>query len=422
MKNFALALLACALSTAASAACPAGTTLKGTLEGQDLCALKGKYLKSELLLTANNRYLIEDGVFIGGDNTDKSILRIQAGTTLHGNPGAFIAVLRGSQIFAEGTAERPIVFTALKTTARKRGEWGGLVLNGNARINACKEGAPVCEAVSEGIKIEPVKFGGNNDADNSGVLRYVRVEFAGYPVSQDNELNGITFNAVGSATEVDYVQVNMNADDGVEFFGGTVSPKHLVLTNNEDDSIDWDFGFRGKIQFVLIQQADDSADNGVEADNLKSPMNAEPRSNPMISNATFIGGKKSSYGLLLRKGTSVQLMNSVVTGFTKACLDIDDAETFTHGGIKIVNSLVDCAKNFENETGDPFSTETWFYGMGGNLVVAAKLEGWFPAVASPVRGAGVTPDDLFFEPVDFMGAFADKEDNWAKGWTANTLE
>jgi hypothetical protein len=373
-------------------------------------------------LTANNRYLIEDGVFFGGDNKENSTLRIQAGTTLHGNPGSFIAILRGSKIFAEGTETKPVVFTSLKLTNRKRGEWGGLVINGNAPINACKPGTPVCEAVSEGIKVEPVLFGGNNAEDSSGVLRYVRVEFAGYPISQDNELNGITFNGVGAGTEIDFIQVNMNADDGIEFFGGTANAKHVVLTNNEDDSLDWDMGFTGKIQFMLVEQANDSADNGIEADNLKSPMNAQPRSNPTISNATFLGGKVSAYGMLLRRGTSAHIINTIVTGFTKACINLDDAETFNHGGLKIENTLVDCKTNFVVESSDPWSTAVWFNTLGGNMTVPAQLNGWFPGVASPARGAGVTPEDLFFDPVDYLGAFADVSDVWAMGWTSNVLE
>jgi hypothetical protein len=173
---------------------------------------------------------------------------------------------------------------------------------------------------------------------------------------------------------------------------------------------------------LLAQQADDSADNGVEADNLKSPMNADPRSNPTISNATFIGGKNSAYGLLLRRGTAGVLLNSIVTGFTKACIDIDDAETFNNGGLKMENTLLDCAKNFEIEAGDPYSTEQWFKAQVGNLLAPSLLTGWYPSANSPARGAGVTPEDLFFDPVDFMGAFGEPGDNWAMGWTSTVLE
>lgn len=407
--------------TSLAIACPSGTELL-VENGQNYCVLQGKYLNSNLTLTSDFVYRLDDeGVFIGGDNKQNSTLRIQAGTKIVGEPKSFLAVLRGSKIYAEGTKTKPVVFTSISATNRKRGEWGGLVLNGNATINSCKAGTQLCEAISEGIKVEPVKFGGTNDEDSSGVLKYVRVEFAGYPMSQDNELNGITFNAVGSGTEVDYVQVNMNADDGVEFFGGTVNVKHLVLTNNEDDSMDWDMGFRGKIQYLLAKQGDDSADNGIEADNFKSPMNAQPRSNPAISNATFIGGKNSSYGLLLRKGTSANFFNSIITGFKKACVDIDDAETFNHGGLKVESSIISCAKNAELEDGDIWPTEKWLRDQG-NHFTNPILSGFYPAATSPALGNGVTPDDLFFEPVDYIGAFASAQDNWEADWTSQAQE
>lgn len=417
----------------AQAACPSGTHAVGAVEGKDRCALRGKYLSADLTLTAENEYILDGGVFFGGDNKENSTLRIQAGTVIRGMPGAFLNIHRGSKIFAEGTAARPIVFTSLKTANRNRGEWSGLVLNGNAPINACKPGVAVCEAVSEGIKIEPVYFGGNNPEDNSGVLRYVRVEFAGYPVSQDNELNGITFNAVGRGTTIEFIQVHMNSDDGIEFFGGTAQAKFVVLTANEDDSLDWDMGWTGKIQFMVVHQGDDSADNGIEADNSVSPMDASPRSNPEISNATFIGGAhKSSYGALLRRGTAALIQNAIFTGFQKACIDIDDAETFRFGGVasgnsvmatglRLSNTLLSCKKNFEEENGDAWSLRAWFLAQDGNKEADARLNGWIPALNSPALGTGVTPDDLFFDPVDFIGAIGSSQDDWTAGWIIRDL-
>lgn len=418
LKTLSLATLV--LSSAAMA-CPVGTTLL-VENNQKYCLLKGKYLNSTLNLTSEHVYRIDDeGVFFGGDNKQNSVLRIQAGTKLVGEPKSFLAINRGSKIFAEGTKTKPIVFTSVNSANRKRGEWGGLVISGNAPINACKAGTQLCEAISEGIKVEQVKFGGNNPEDSSGVLRYVRLEFTGYPVSQDNELNGITFNAVGSGTEVDYVQVNMSADDGIEVFGGTVNLKHIVLTNIDDDSLDWDFGWQGKVQYMLVKQADDSADNGIEADNFKSPMNAEPRSNPTFSNATFLGGKNSSYGLLLRKGTAGAFYNTILTGFKKACIDIDDAETFKHNGIKLESSIVYCTKTAEIEEGDLWMTTSWIMDQG-NKTVDPLLAGFYPAENSPAIGNGTTPDDLFFEPVDYIGAFASAEDNWEAQWTSMDQE
>jgi hypothetical protein len=409
--------LAAILFTSVALSCPSGTELL-VENNQNYCLLKGRYLESELNLTSDFIYRLDDeGVFIGGDNKANSIIRIQEGTKIVGEPKSFLAIMRGSKIFAEGSQLKPIVFTTINTSNRKRGEWGGIVISGNAPINACKAGTSLCEAVSEGIKVEQIKFGGNDPMDNSGILRYVRVEFPGYPIAQDNELNGITFNAVGAGTEVDFVQVMMSADDGIEVFGGTVNLKHIVLSGIDDDSLDWDFGWQGKVQYLLAVQADDSADNGIEADNFKSPMNAEPRSNPTFSNATFIGGKNSAYGLLLRRGTAGVFLNTIITGFKKACVDIDDAETFNHNGIKIENSLIFCTTSAEVEDGDLWVTSSWLE-ENHNYLLDPQLSGYYPLATSPAIGTGVTPDDLFFEPVDYIGAFSSDSDNWESGWTS----
>ncbi|MBL7544228.1 MAG: hypothetical protein JNL11_10440 [Bdellovibrionaceae bacterium] len=412
-------------ASAALAVCPTGTDSLGTTNAVERCALKGKYLSTQLTLTSINEYVIVDGVFFGGDNTQNSKLIIEPGTKIMGLPGSFIVIMRGSQIVAQGTAKKPIVFTSAQAQP-KRGDWGGLVLNGNAPINACKTGVTVCEAISEGIKVEAVKFGGDNAKDNSGILKYVRVEFGGYPISPDNELNGITFNGVGSETLVENIQVHMNADDGIEFFGGTVNAKYVVLSSNEDDSLDWDMGWVGNIQHLLIDQGTDAVDNGIEADNLKSPMNAMPRSNPTISNMTIIGSPKSAYGMLLRRGTGATILNSIITGTGKAAINIDDAETFAHGakivgtavypeGLKIQNSVAFSPKNFEFDAKDLWSTEAWFNAQPGNSDQDPQLQGYMPKANSPVLKMGVSSDNLFFDAVSHVGAFAKKD--WTQGWT-----
>ncbi len=415
MKKVILSLVT--ILSSLSMACPNGTVAK-VVNNLKLCALSGNYVSTELRLTADHQYLIEDGVFIGADNQQNSVLRIEAGTVLRGGPASFIAVLRGSQIIAEGTSTKPITFTSLKTSERKRGEWGGLVLNGNAPINRCRAGSSVCEAISEGIKIKEVKFGGNQPQDSSGALKYVRVEFAGYPIAPDNELNGITFNGVGSGTLVENIQVHMNSDDGIEFFGGTVNAKYVVLTENEDDSLDWDMGWTGKIQFLVVDQGVDTVDNGIEADNLQSPMNAMPRSRPTISNMTLIGAPKSGYGMLLRRGTGAELSNTIISGFAKGCIDIDDNETFvnatTASGILMSHMILDCKKPFEAEAGDLFSTESFLSNQIEVQVLSPKLQGWIPAAGSPALSGAVTPEDFFFEPVDFIGAFGSED--WSAGW------
>ncbi len=242
--------------------------------------------------------------------------------------------------------------------------------------------------------------------------------------SRDNELNGITFNGVGSATVVENIQVHMNADDGIEFFGGTVNAKYVVLTENEDDSLDWDMGWTGKIQFLLADQGNDVVDSGIEADNLKSPMNASPRSNPTISNMTLIGSEQSGFGILLRRGTGAQIYNTIVTGFKKACFDIDDNETFVNAsspeGIVISHTIFNCAKPFNTKQDDLFSLQDWFVAQPQNRLENPKLKGWMPLTGSPALGGGMTPDDFFFEPVDFIGAFG--TENWAREWTVSARQ
>ena len=435
MALFAGATLATSMATsvavAAPLACPVGTETRGIVDGIEVCALRGRYAAQQLTLKAGKDYVLEGGVYIGGDNQENSELFIEPGVRIFGQSGAdFLVITRGSRIYAQGTASKPIIFTSAKKQARKRGEWGGVVLNGNAPINACKEGATVCEGEGEG---GTGKYGGTDVNDSSGILKYVRVEFAGFPVSPDNELNGITFNAVGRNTIVDYIQVHMNADDGIEFFGGYVVIKHVVLSDNE---MDWDYGWKGRGQFIMIQQFADAADNGFESDNNKTAQAAEPRSMPTLSNVTMIGAQtKGSYGMLLRKGTGAHLSSMLITGFAKAGIDIDDNETFKHGGtltgspvaatgLTIENSIVFNTKNFETGEKDaagvlvvePWLVEAWFKSQAGNQVVEPALNGWFPTASSPAIGAGVTPNDAWFNYADYVGAFADESDDWTAGW------
>lgn len=428
MKKFILTALL--FAPGAVLACPAGTKALAVQDGVQQCELKGTYLKSNLRLVAGFEYIINGGVFIGDDKKDSSTLVIEPGVVLRGLPAAFISVMRDSKIEAVGTKEKPIIFTSLKKTGRKRGEWGGLVLNGNAPINPCKAGTPVCEAISEGIKEREVKFGGNNPTDNSGKLQYVVVEYAGYPIAADNELNGITFNGVGSETVIEHIQVHMNSDDGIEFFGGTANAKYVVLTGNEDDSLDWDMGWTGKIQFLIVDQGNDKIDNGIEADNYKSPMNAEPRSNPTISNMTLIGSKNSTYGMLLRRGTGAHIANTIITGFGKACIDIDDAETFTNAarsendiltatGLKVESTILNCAKPFEIEADDLFDTAAWFNSQDFNVVADPQLKNWMPSVSGPAFENATMLEDFFFEPTDYIGAFGTED--WSQGWIVKSL-
>lgn len=413
-----LALSAVALTTLSSvnAACPSFADALGMQDGKEVCGLNDKAPYSgNLKLTPDNLWVLQGGVFIGGDNKDSGVLSIEAGTVITGKSGAdYLVISRGSKIEAIGTADAPIVFTTANKGNTSRGQWGGLILNGNARINVA--GGEATGEGSTGV------YGGNDDTDSSGTLKYVRVEFAGFEITPDNELNGIAFQGVGSGTTVDYVQVHKNSDDGVEFFGGTVNVKHLILTGNRDDSLDWTSGWRGKAQFVIIDQFEDAANNGIEADNLSKDMYASPRSNPTLANFTILGTKgaaaKGGSALLLRKGSAVQFYNSIFTGGKKGCIDFDDEATTAQGGILFEGNFLHCTTAFEAEAGETVNVADYFTTENFNEIMDPMLDGYTPVAGSPVViGEEISPVDPFFSSTDFAGAVRDANDTWYKGWT-----
>lgn len=396
-----------------------------------VCIITGTLIDNEHW-TADYKWLLRGGVFVG-DDTNRTVLTIDPGTTIYGESSTLgmLVIRRNSQIIAIGTKEAPIVFTSANTPGtRARGDWGGLIINGRATINGCDE-AP-CEAAGEG---GTGNYGGDNDADSSGVLKYVRVEFAGTQISPENELNGIAFQGVGAGTTVDYVQVHMNADDGIEFFGGTCSAKHLYLTGIGDDNLDWTDGWRGRVQYVVAQQYPDAGDQGIEADNNADNNTVTPVANPVISNVTLLGSgsDNSDIGMLLREGTRATIHNALVANFGDACLDIDNytvTEAFM-GRVKINNSIFACAKNFEEE-GDEYvsetdtepymaATEVFTNGVGNRTVAPASIATVLSGVTSTGAAltGGAAPEGIpFFDAVTYVGGVT-AADNWLAGWTTS---
>jgi len=389
----------------------------GPTEGS--CILSGE-INEDITLTKNTQWILSGGVFVGDDNTNSATLTINPGTQIFGQEGAdFLWIRRGSKIMAEGTPDNPIVMSGAEQVSS--GEWGGLLIAGNAPVNGCNEGVALCEIPFEAITTET--FGGNNPADNSGVIKYTQILFAGFAIRPDEELNGLTLNAVGSGTVIDFVHVHEGEDDGVEMFGGTVQMKHLVLTNIRDDSLDWGLGWTGSAQFVLVQQAADDGDRGIEADNNKSG-DLLPRSQPILSNMTLIGSPVSTQGALLRRGTGANIFNSVFTDFP-TCLQIADEPTFLNAGspgnlsgeLTIQNSFVNCATNFAEGADPTFTTADWFLGQQGNSEADPLLNGFLPAAGSPLTLGGAAVGDAFFDDVDYAGAFKDANDDWTQEWT-----
>jgi hypothetical protein len=226
---------------------------------------------------------------------------------------------------------------------------------------------------------------------------------------------------VGSGTTVDYVQIHANLDDGVEFFGGTVSAKHLVLSCIGDDNVDWDLGYQGSLQFGLVTQCDDAGNNGIEADNNEADFGATPRSNGLVSNFTFVGSTaiaEDNYGVLFRRGTGAELWNSVITGFSAACIDTRDNDDSTAAFNHV---LLDCTTAFEGDT-----EQTLFdAGMGNNADAAIGFTASYsdsnpdfrPAAGSDASSGGMAPAGPFWDAASYIGAFAPGGPDWTDGWT-----
>ena len=236
---------------------------------------KGVYtLKGWIYIADGSELTIEPGTIIKGDKATKAVLIVE----------------RGGKLIAQGAADAPIVFTSAQPAGQRRpGDWGGVIICGKAHNNQTSmqiEGGP------------RTKHGGDDDADNSGVLSYVRIEFAGFPFKADQEINGLTLGSVGSGTKIDHVQVSYSNDDSFEWFGGTVNCKYLVAYKGWDDDFDTDNGFSGKVQFGLSVRdpriADQSQSNGFESDNCADGAQVSPYTTATFSNITFVGPKTAA--------------------------------------------------------------------------------------------------------------------------------
>lgn len=398
------------------AACPTGTTANGSD-----CQLPNS-ITNELILPAGKKYLVRGQVSVESG----AALIVHPGVTVQGSTDTstpnFIAVKTGGRIFAEGTPEQPITFTGPTDTV---GSWSGLVIAGRSTCNDAAAGQPCTfEAVPS------ITYGGDQLGDNSGILRYVRIRWAGFAVRENEELNSLTLLGVGSGTVLDHVQVDGGKDDGFEFFGGSVNGRYLVCSNMGDDCFDFDQGYSGKIQYALGFQGENSDigtdSNGVESDNDSSAFDKAPRTRPTIANLTLVGGTGGNEGMRLRRGTGGNYSNVVVTGFADRCLNLNDGATFALGTataqgeqLSLLNSFVgSCTRGaFEDEASEPYAPSAWFASSATNRSGDAKLAGFLPNADSPVLTGGDAPNDAFFVPSPYVGAFRDARDNWTAGWT-----
>ena len=413
---------------------------------------KGVYtLKGWIYIADGSELTIEPGTIIKGDKATKAVLIVE----------------RGGKLIAQGAADAPIVFTSAQPAGQRRpGDWGGVIICGKAHNNQTSmqiEGGP------------RTQHGGDNDADNSGVLSYVRIEFGGFPFKADQEINGLTLGSVGSGTKIDHVQVSYSNDDSFEWFGGTVNCKYLVAYKGWDDDFDTDNGFSGKVQYGLALRdskiADTSQSNGFESDNCADGADVQPYTTATFSNITFVGPKvldanfqndpdyitagaynpnngsalgKFQAAMQIRRSSHLNCINSVALGWpiglivdgekggtVQASKDgLFKLQNVYFAGMDAVGSdankiyedkLYDAVnKKFIDESQKSYSN-TFFFSQPGNKYFDSwsslvGLDGYTPIAGSPLLGAASFTGWNGFDNVSYIGAF-DGTNNWMSGWT-----
>lgn len=403
----------------------------------------GAGITGSVVLDKNKVYLLQGFVYVRNGGT----LTIPAGTVILGEKSSqgSLIIERGGKIYANGTAQEPIVFTSQQPAGlRTRGDWGGIVLCGTAANN---KGNFIVEGNIGSIAgYGDALFPTQNDNDNSGILRYVRIEFPGIAYTANNEINGLTLGAVGKGTTIEHLQVSYSGDDGFEFFGGTVDAKYLISYKTYDDDFDTDFGYAGKIQFGVVyrdpQLADFSKSEAFESDNDGTGSTASPRTNPIFSNFTVIGPKRDAadisgtdfhsdfyYGIHHRRASRHSLFNSIIMGFDEGGIFLDgttvqgDTANFDYRN----NLFTGMSKLVE-----PVSYNAWFSSFDNTL--STDLNGGFlkapfnqtspvmvPQAGSPLLGtasfSGSPINDPFFTAVTYRGAFSGNgAERWDLGW------
>jgi hypothetical protein len=399
------------------------------------------------------KYTITGFVYVGKGAT----LEFAAGSVILADASVKTALIveQGGKLIADGKADAPIVFTSSKAPgSRREFDWGGISICGYAPTNRPLVPAPITEGGSN----RP--YGGTDAGDNSGILRYVRIEFAGITAENNSELNGVTFYGVGAGTIVENVQTSYCGDDGFEFFGGTVNCKNLISFANGDDDFDFDFGYNGQIQYAVSlrdKYSDDDDANQIECDNDATGTNAAPYTRPVISNFTLIGpydttgtatnASRHRFGNRWRRSTRFEFRNSIILGSKGNAVVLENDNVindFTAGLSLFRNNLVFSYNAFPAATPSaPFITSNQTLlsnaafltalttAPNNNTVLAdqnaAQLENPFslnapnflPKTGSPaLTGASYTGLSAFFTTGNFRGAFGTV--NWMAGWSSFT--
>jgi hypothetical protein len=412
-------------------------------------------IKSDIKGTRN---FVKDSVYILiGQINVEGTLNVAPGTIIKGDrkTKGTLVVVPGGKLNAEGTPTQPIIFTSrMEAGERSAGDWGGIILVGKAPVN--QSNASV-EGLSKPVEYGTAAFATRDENDNSGILKYVRIEYSGIALQPDKETNGLTMCAVGKGTTISHVQVSYCGDDSFEWFGGNVNAKYLIAYNGLDDDWDVDFGYSGNVQFgVSVRNprvADVSASNGFESDNDASGSAASPKTSAVFSNMTVIGPYKTTAdrninanygaGMHLRRNTSISVFNSVIAGWHTTGLLLDATTTYanaTSGDLAIQNvAIVGTKGTAVNGAGsvtaaqalDFFNTTAFNNKIIADVATAkisnsffdASKEGtaaipssFLPEAGSPLLGAGAfahtkLQNAFFDKTATYMGAFG------ATDWT-----
>lgn len=347
-------------------------------------------------LDASKKYLLKGTVFVD----DGAVLTIPAGTVIFGEKKSkgTLVVKMGGKIMAEGTEAKPVIFTSNQDAGeREQGDWGGIILLGKANVN---QNSPAIEGITPAVTYGTFQSS-SNDNDNSGVMKYCRIEYAGIALTPNNETNGLTFGGVGNGTTIDYVQSSYGGDDGFEWFGGTVTVSHLISFATWDDDFDNDFGFSGKGQFCLAVrdpfQADQSGSNGFEVDNDASGDDATPKTAAIWSNVTILGPNYDSvkasisgnylHAMHLRRNCEISIFNSVIAGFPIG-LNLDGTLANYTGGAGVLDKNILICPAVKGKAARPFFNGSNASTAVGDYFLVTKSNTLFvasvPQVGSPV--------------------------------------
>lgn len=478
MRRSARLLTGLLLTAGMAAACDDETTGPGPSEPG--FGTISEDITSNRTLHADTVYTISGFIKV----TNGATLTIEPGTIIQGDYdvlGSSLFILRGARIVANGTAANPIVFTSSRPVGQRRpGDWGGIIIVGNGIINRASPANIEGTGTNEVLNPSQNYAGGNNNADNSGTLRYVRIEYAGFPTASDQELNTLTMAAVGSGTTIEYVQAHMGLDDAFEWFGGAVDARYLVSYETGDDHFDMSEGYVGRIQYAIgFQSFQQDPRPGLSGGVATDPQglendgcwagtcnggtnntNAEPYTIPVVANFTLIGAPQGAWetpsgniGMMLRRGTGGLYVNGVVARYSRAGISVRGENTnarATEGNLAVRNVYVTDIVNstiFQTGSGTGESAQYQLDLTANNITAGTALASalftalpttsatttaddfdWQPAAGSPIATGGLTsftslPAALqaraqgFITPTSYRGAAAPTGPRWWEGWT-----